>query len=452
MQQLGGGGHGRHSHWKLLTMDVRSLIQHKRDGASLSEAQINSIIGAYVDGTMADYQMSALAMAIFYQGLDDEELQAWTTAMVNSGVRLKMASVPGSKVDKHSTGGVGDKMSIPLAPLVAACGAQVPMISGRGLGLTGGTLDKLESIPGFQTRLNESDFERAVAENGCAIVGQTDDLVPADRKLYALRDVTGTVACDPLIVSSILSKKVAEGIDSLVLDVKCGSGAFMQDINSARRLAARLVKTAKGQGLRCGALITDMNQPIGRMVGNALEIRESIALLKGEGPRDSWNLILELGSRMLVYAKEARNIDDGKELLESAQRRGRALARFEEMIEIQGGNPAILENPDLLPTASSQVEVTSPREGLLASWSATNIARAAAVLGAGRQKVDDQIDPAVGIELIAEPGQRVSTGDVLAILHVNDKGIQEAQDLVAKAAHFDGSVQLRKDRVLDWIE
>ena len=226
-------------------MDVRSLIQHKRDGASLSEAQINSIIGAYVDGTMADYQMSALAMAIFYQGLDDEELQAWTTAMVNSGVRLKMASVPGSKVDKHSTGGVGDKMSIPLAPLVAACGAQVPMISGRGLGLTGGTLDKLESIPGFQTRLNESDFERAVAENGCAIVGQTDDLVPADRKLYALRDVTGTVACDPLIVSSILSKKVAEGIDSLVLDVKCGSGAFMQDINSARRLAARLVKNCK---------------------------------------------------------------------------------------------------------------------------------------------------------------------------------------------------------------
>ncbi|MBM65871.1 MAG: thymidine phosphorylase [Myxococcales bacterium] len=433
-------------------MDVRSLIQQKRDGAALSEAQIQSIIDAYVRGTMADYQMSALAMAIFYQGLNDDELQAWTTAMVNSGVRLKMASVPGAKVDKHSTGGVGDKMSIPLAPLVAACGAQVPMISGRGLGLTGGTLDKLESIPGFQTRLEEADFERAVAENGCAIVGQTDDLVPADRKLYALRDVTGTVACEPLIVSSILSKKVAEGIDSLILDVKCGSGAFMKEISAARSLATRLVATAKGQGLQCGALITDMNQPIGTMVGNALEIRESIALLKGEGPQDSWNLILELGSRMLVYAREARSIDDGKELLESAQRRGRALARFEEMIEIQGGNPAIIDNPDLLPTANARVEVKAERDGLLAAWNATDVARAASVLGAGRQKVEDQVDPAVGVELLVEPGQKIGSGDVLALLHVNDKGRAEAEALVRQAAQFEGPVQLRKDRVLDWIE
>lgn len=433
-------------------IDTREIIRNKRDGQPLDSSRIKALIEGYVSGQVADYQMSALAMAIVYQGLNDEELQAWTTAMVDSGVRLEMNSVPGAKVDKHSTGGVGDKMSIPLAPLVAACGAQIPMISGRGLGLTGGTLDKLESIPGFQTQLDAATFEQAVAENGCAIVGQTEDLVPADRKLYALRDVTGTVACEPLIVSSILSKKIAEGIDALVLDVKCGTGAFMKDLDSARSLARRLVTTAQGQGLKCGALLTDMNQPIGSMIGNALEIRESLALLKGDGPKDSWNLILELGSRMLVYAKEARNIQDGMELLESARNRGRALDRFEQMIEIQGGDPRVVENPDLLPTAKTKIEVKADRDGLLSSWNANGVARAAAALGAGRQKVEDVIDPAVGIEIIAEPGDLLKTGDVLALLHSNGRGSDDAAELVQGACNYDGSVHLRKDRVLDWIE
>jgi pyrimidine-nucleoside phosphorylase len=430
----------------------RDMIQAKRDGHAFSDEQIDAWIAGYTAGEIGDDQMAALAMAICFQGMNRAETVRWTAAMRDSGAQVEFGDNDAVRIDKHSTGGVGDKISIPLAPLVAACGVQVPMISGRGLGYTGGTLDKLDSIPGYRSDLSLPEFIAAVRTNGASIVGQTAELAPADRKFYALRDVTATVACEPLIVASILSKKLCEGLDALVLDVKCGSGAFMRDLDSARSLARSLVDVAKANGVRTGALVTAMDQPIGRMIGNALEIRESIDILRGQGPADSWNLCLELGARMLLLAGEVRDVGDGRELISAARSSGRALRRFAEMIETQGGDPHVVDRPDLLPTAPRTVEVLSPFSDELAAFDAMSIARAAHALGAGRDRSDDAVDPRVGIELLVEPGEVVAAGQPVALLHVDSRGVDEARDRVLESMTAGPCQQPRADRVLDWVE
>jgi pyrimidine-nucleoside phosphorylase len=430
----------------------RDIIQAKRDGEALSEAQIDAWITGYTAGDIGDDQMAALAMAICFQGMNRAETVRWTAAMRDSGGQVEFGDHDAVRVDKHSTGGVGDKVSIPLAPLVAACGVQVPMISGRGLGYTGGTLDKLDSIPGYRSDLSLPEFVAAVRANGASIIGQTAELAPADRKLYALRDVTATVACEPLIVASILSKKLCEGLDVLVLDVKCGSGAFMPDIESARSLARSLVDVAKANGVRAGALVTAMDQPIGRMIGNALEIRESIDILRGTGPADTWNLCLELGARMLLLAGEVRDVGDGRELISAARNSGRALRRFAEMIETQGGDPRVVDDLDLLPTAPHTIPVLSPFTGELARIDAMDVARAAHALGAGRDRSDDAVDPRVGVELLVEPGEVLKEGQPVALLHADQLGVDEARARVVQSMSSGPCARPRADRVLDWIE
>lgn len=388
-------------------------IEKKRDGAELSTKEIHAFVEGFTAGSIPDYQVAALAMAIYFKGMTARETADLTRAMLESGTVIPAASIPGVKVDKHSTGGIGDKISIPLAPLVAACGAVVPMISGRGLGITGGTLDKLESIPGYRVGLDETGFLQVIRECGCAMIGQTAEIAPADKKLYALRDVTGTVPSIPLIVSSILSKKLAEGIDALVLDVKCGSGAFMKDIAQARSLARALVDTAAQMGCRATALITNMDQPLGRAVGNALEIREAIELLQGKGPDDVRVLTLELAKEML---RTAGIPDLGGKAAEPALhlRNGEALQRFRKMVAAQGGNL----NADL-PAADRQIPLKARTSGYLARVDAASVGRACLLLGAGRAKTEDQIDPAVGIADLRKVGERIEKDEVLCMIHSN---------------------------------
>ncbi len=401
-------------------MLMTEVIRRKRDGERLGDEEIREVISEYAAGRVPDYQMAALLMAVFLRGLDERELTAWAQAMLHSGEVVDLSGVPGPKVDKHSTGGVGDKISVPLAPLVAACGVRVPMISGRGLGHTGGTLDKLESIPGFRTDLSIERFIAGVREVGVCMIGQTDSLVPADRKMYALRDVTATVDSIPLIAASIMSKKLAEGVSGLVLDVKVGSGAFMKTLEDARLLARTMVGIGRGNGVRTVALLTDMSEPIGWAVGNALEIEESIAVLRGEGPEDTWALVRALGGTMLWIGGVARDAAEGERRIEEAMRTGAGLETFRRMVAFQGGDPGVADDPGRLPRARRQKEVVAGRDGFVTAIACEQVGLAGVLLGAGRRTKEDRIDPAVGFRVHARVGQRVSRGDPLVTIHYNE--------------------------------
>jgi pyrimidine-nucleoside phosphorylase len=402
------------------------LIAHKRDGGRMSDPQIERLIRAFCDGELTDYQMSAWLMAAFLRGMDDAETVALTRAMLRSGDAIDLADVPGVKVDKHSTGGVGDKVSICLAPLVAACGVKVPMISGRGLGHTGGTLDKLEAIPGFSVTLDAAAFRRVVREVGACMIGQTDRIAPADRRIYALRDVTATVESIPLIVASILSKKLAEGIDALVLDVKVGRGAFMKTEHDARALAEALVRVGTAAGKLVTALLTDMSAPLGRTVGNALETAEALLVLHGGGRADLVECTLALGSEMLRLGGAATTDAGARDALGAAIASGRAAEVMERMIAAQGGDPRVVRDPGLLPAAPVVVEIPADEAGIVTGIDALEIGLAAVAMGAGRTRADQKVDPAVGIELPAPRGERVEKGAPLALLHVRKAEDAEA--------------------------
>ena len=403
-------------------MNPVELITRKRDGGRHSASEIVALVDGFMQGQIADYQMSAWLMAAYLRGLDEREMVTLTQAMLGSGDVLTLAKVQRPKVDKHSTGGVGDKISICLAPAVAACGVAVPMVSGRGLGHTGGTLDKLEAIPGYDVRLGARDFERVVARVGCSMIGQTERIAPADRRIYALRDVTGTVECVPLIVASILSKKLAAGLDSMVFDVKVGRGAFMKDLDAARVLARGLVRVARRAGKRTVALLTDMSCPIGRAIGNANETREAIEVLQGAGPSDTRELTLALGAEMLMLGGVARSPAAARRQLERVLQDGSALHVFRRMVEAHGGDPAVVDEPGRLPVASHRVDVVASRGGTVTKIDALELGLAAVEMGAGRTRADQEVDHGVGIELAVRPGARVTRGDLLAWLRVNDAG------------------------------
>ncbi|NRA36223.1 MAG: thymidine phosphorylase [Polyangiaceae bacterium] len=393
-------------------------VAAKRDGREHTPKEIAGLLGAFLRGDVTDYQMSAWLMAVYLQGMTDRETVALTEAMRDSGRVLSLDSVPGFKVDKHSTGGVGDKVSICLAPLVAACGVSVPMVAGRGLGHTGGTLDKLEAIPGYRTALSLRKFESVVRRHGLSIIGQTAEMAPADRRLYALRDVTGTVASVPLIVASILSKKLAEGSDGLVMDVKVGRGAFMKDLPQARELAKALSRVGRGAGKSVVSLVTQMDVPLGYAIGNALEIQEAIQVLLGEGPPDTTELTLRLGAEMLVMAGISRNRSAAEGKLKRAITDRDGLARLMAMVKAHGGEARVIEEPDRLPSAPHRATVRAKSAGYVVDVDPMALAQLAMQLGAGRQRTDAPIDPAVGIELVKKPGDRVQVGDTLAVLHL----------------------------------
>lgn len=390
------------------------MIEKKRDGGALSADEIRAFVAGYTAGTIPDYQMAALAMAIFFRGMTPDETAALTDAMMRSGDTLSFAGWPRPTADKHSTGGIGDKISLVLGPLAASAGLAVPMISGRGLGLTGGTLDKLEAIPGFNTRLSPDAFRAALSRAGCAIIGQTDRLAPADRKLYALRDVTGTVPSIPLITASILSKKLAEGAVSLVLDVKCGRGAFMRTPEQARALADSLLRVGRALGRTMAALITDMEQPLGRTAGNALEVREAVDVLRGGGPADVRSLTLALTARMCLLAGVATDAAAAERDLAARLDDGRALAAFRDMVAAQGGDIRVADDPGaVLPTAAVMESLPAPADGWVAGVDAEIIGRVVLQLGAGRRRSDDVIDPAAGVDRLVQCGDRVRRGDTL---------------------------------------
>jgi len=409
------------------------LIRAKRDGRTLAAEDIRALVDGYVDGEVADYQMAAFCMAVFFRGMEPAETAALAEAMLRSGDVLDLSDLPGVKVDKHSTGGVGDKVSLALAPIAAACGVVVPMISGRGLGHTGGTLDKLEAIPGFQVRLPVERFREILARHGACLVGQTDRLAPADRKLYALRDVTATVESIPLIASSIMSKKLAEGIDALVLDVKVGKGAFMKRREDAEALARTLAGIGRSFGKRVTAFLGAMDEPLGRTVGNALEVKETLDLLRGGGPPDLVACTEELTAEMVLLAGLAADRDAALARVRGAVASGRALEKLLAICAAQGGDPRVLEDPSRLPTAPSRLEVRAPRGGFVQAIDAQEIGLAAMSLGAGRARVDDRIDPAVGIVLERKVGDAVAAGEPLAVLHHGYSGPGgEAPDRVAE--------------------
>ncbi|MFZ0317825.1 MAG: thymidine phosphorylase [Candidatus Sulfotelmatobacter sp.] len=395
------------------------LIRKKRDGGELSREEITSLVNAYTKGDIPDYQVSAWLMAAVLRGMTRAETAALTDAMLRSGEVLDLSSLSARKVDKHSTGGVGDKTSLVLAPLAAAAGVAVPMISGRGLGHTGGTLDKLEAIPGFNVNISVSEFRRILETCGCAMIGQTAEIAPADRKLYALRDVTGTVESPYLICASIMSKKLAEGIDALVLDVKTGSGAFMKNEKDAVFLAELMVETGERMGKKVVALITDMDQPLGCMIGNALEVVEVVDVLRGNGPEDLRELCLELGGWMLYLGGASTTVAEGKKESEKLISSGKALDRFRQMVELQGGDPRAIDDPKKLPQARDTMIVSSPSNGYLASLQCEQIGTACVVLGGGREKKEDSVDPTVGIVLHKKIGDTVSVGEPLATIHYN---------------------------------
>ncbi|RJF53626.1 pyrimidine-nucleoside phosphorylase [Pediococcus acidilactici] len=411
-------------------MRMVDVIDHKRNGSALTKEEISAFVEGYTNGEIPDYQASALLMAIYFNGMTDEEQANLTMQMLNSGDRLDLSDIPGIKVDKHSTGGVEDKTSIPLAPMVAALGIPVPMISGRGLGHTGGTLDKLEAIPGFEVERSEAEFKKQVRDIKVAIVGATGNVAPADKKIYALRDVTDTVDSIPLIAGSIMSKKIASGTDALVLDVKTGTGAFMKEEADAVKLANALVKIGKSVGMNCMALISDMNQPLGNMVGNALEIQESIAILKGEGPEDITELVMTLGSQMVVLAKKAATLAEARAKLEEVVANGSALEVFRQMIVAQGGDPRVIEDPTLMPQAKYHFELPAPQAGYVTKMTADEIGIAAMLLGGGRQAKTDVIDYAVGIELHKKVGDAVAEGESLLTIHSNTADVANIKELL----------------------
>jgi len=410
------------------------VIVKKRGGGALTRDEIAFFVDGVTNGTVPDYQTSALLMAILLRGMTPAETTALTDLMVHSGVRVDLRDIPGSKVDKHSTGGVGDKTSLILAPLAVACGLVVPMMSGRGLGHTGGTLDKLESIPGFRVGLSLEEMKAALRAVGCAMIGQTSQIAPADKKLYALRDVTGTVESIPLISASIMSKKIAEGIDALVLDVKTGSGAFMKTERASRRLAESLVSIGNASGVMTEAVITDMDVPLGRAVGNALEVVECIEVLKGRGPADLEDVSVELTARMLVVGGAAPTRAAAEAKVRKAIASGEGLERFRKIVEHQGGDPRVLDDYSRLPSAPARHTMAAPRSGFVTYIDAELVGRASVVLGAGRDTAEAAVDPGVGIMIAATEGDAVSAGDAVFDVHFRDRSkLPQAVEMLTRA-------------------
>ena len=413
-------------------MRAVDLIRKKRDSGELSREEIDFLISGYTRGEIPDYQMASWLMATWIRGLNRAEIASLTEAMLYSGEVVNLSDLPGKKVDKHSTGGVGDKTSLILAPIVAAGGLTVPMISGRGLGHTGGTLDKLEAIPGFNVNLSLAEFRRVLRECGMGLIGQTAEIAPADKKIYALRDVTSTVENIGLICASIMSKKLAEGIDALVLDVKTGTGAFLKREEDSARLAEVMIDTGKRMGKKVVALITDMNQPLGRMAGHSNEVQESIDVLGGRGPADLRELSLELSAWMFFLGERTKSVDEGRRLAESMVATGKAKEKFRQGIRLQGGDERVIDNPQLLPQARSRVDVTSASAGYITGTNCEQFGIALAMLGGGREKKEDKIDPAVGLEFHKRIGDRVEKGEPLATIHYNAEAkLVGAKNLIA---------------------
>lgn len=406
-------------------MRMIDIIEKKRDGKSLTKEEIEFFVNGYTHGEVPDYQASSLAMAIFFQDMNDEERAALTMSMVNSGEKIDLSDINGIKVDKHSTGGVGDTTTLVLAPLVAAVGVPVAKMSGRGLGHTGGTIDKLESVKGFNVEISEKDFIKLVNDNQVAVIGQSGNLTPADKKLYALRDVTGTVNSIPLIASSIMSKKIAAGADAIVLDVKTGSGAFMKTLDDAEALAHAMVRIGNNVGRNTMAIISDMSQPLGNAIGNALELKEAIATLKGNGPKDLTELVLTLGSQMVVLAEQATSLDEVRQMLIDAIKTGKALNKFKTFLSNQGGDDSIVDSPEKLPSAKYQVEFKAKKDGYITEIIANEIGVASMMLGAGRQTKEDVIDLGVGIVLNKKVGEHVEKGENILTIHTNTKEIDD---------------------------
>ncbi|MCD8508951.1 MAG: pyrimidine-nucleoside phosphorylase [Bacillus sp. (in: Bacteria)] len=414
-------------------MRMVDLIEKKRNGLALTKKEIDFIIDGYTKDTIPEYQMSAWAMAVFFQDMTEEETAYLTNAIVQSGVTIDLSAIEGVKVDKHSTGGVGDTTTLVLAPLVASIGVPVAKMSGRGLGHTGGTIDKLEAISGFSVEITNEKFIELVNKNKVAVIGQTEDLTPADKKLYSLRDVTATVNSIPLIASSIMSKKIASGADAIVLDVKTGAGAFMKELDKAKELAEAMVKIGRSLGRETTAIISDMSQPLGYAVGNALEIKEAILTLKGEGPEDLTELCLVLGSHMTVLAKKAENLEEARSMLKEALVSGKALEHFKRFIASQQGDPIVVDNLDKLPQASHQYQIFVEEDGYISGIVADQIGTAAMMLGAGRATKTSVIDLAVGIELHKKIGDKVKKGDIIATLHSNTEEVNVIADKVKNA-------------------
>lgn len=413
-------------------MRMVDLIEKKRDGNELSKEEIEYIVTNYTNGKIPDYQVSALLMAIFYQDMTNEEITNLTLAIANSGDVIDLSSLEGIKVDKHSTGGVGDTTTLILAPLVASVGVTVAKMSGRGLGYTGGTLDKLEAIPGFQIELSDEEFVRIVNESKVAVIGQSGNLAPADKKLYALRDVTATVDSIPLIASSIMSKKIAAGADAIVLDVTTGDGAFMKNIEDARRLAKTMTSIGKLANRETVAVISDMSEPLGEAIGNSLEVVEAIETLQGNGPEDLVEMCYALGSQMVVLAGKAKTTDEARMLLQEALESGKALAKFKEMIQNQGGDPAIVEHPERILTARYTMELPAKQSGVVSKIVANELGIAAMMLGAGRKTKEEDIDHAVGLKLHKKIGDTVTKGESLLTIYSNDEEITSVIELLYK--------------------
>ncbi|WP_078576936.1 pyrimidine-nucleoside phosphorylase [Salipaludibacillus agaradhaerens] len=414
-------------------MRMVDLIEKKRNGQSHTKEEIRFIIKGYTDESIPDYQMSAWAMAVFFQDMSEEE-KAWLTeAMVHSGDTIDLSAIEGIKVDKHSTGGVGDTTTLVLAPLVASIGVPVAKMSGRGLGHTGGTIDKLEAIKGFNVEISNDTFIELVNKNKAAVIGQTQNLTPADKKLYGLRDVTATVNSIPLIASSIMSKKIASGADRIVLDVKTGAGAFMKELSQAKKLAEAMVTIGNNLGRQTSAIISDMSQPLGFMVGNALEVKEAIDTLKGEGPEDLTDLCLTLGSHMAVLAGKAESLERAKEILQEAIDSGKAIEQFKVFIAAQEGDATVVDYPEKLPQASYKIDVLSESEGFVSGIVADQIGTAAMLLGAGRATKSSEIDLAVGLELKKKIGDTISIGEPLVTIHANNENISEVKSKILKS-------------------
>ncbi|HJD99968.1 MAG TPA: pyrimidine-nucleoside phosphorylase [Levilactobacillus brevis] len=406
-------------------MRMVDIIDKKRNGGELTQEEIQTFVDGVVSGEIPDYQTSAFLMATYFKDMTDAERSELTMAMMKSGDHLDLSSIPGLKVDKHSTGGVGDKTSIPLAPIVAALGIPVPMISGRGLGHTGGTLDKLEAIPGYQVEISESDFLKQVRDQGLVIVGATGNIAPADKKIYALRDVTDTVDSIPLIASSIMSKKIASGTDALVIDVKTGAGAFMKTLDDSRKLAKALVGIGKGVGMDCMAIISDMNQPLGNAIGNALEIKESIDLLKGQAPADITELVMTLGAHMVVMSGKADDLETARAMCEKTITDGSALQKFGDMVAAQGGDRNVIDHPEIMPQAKFKIELPAKTSGVVSKVEADEMGIASMLLGGGRQKADDQLDYAVGIMMNKKVGDPVKAGESLLTIYSNREDVAD---------------------------
>jgi pyrimidine-nucleoside phosphorylase len=414
-------------------MRMVDVIEKKRDGNELTKEEIQFLINGFTKGDIPDYQMSAFAMAVFFQGMTKEERVYLTEAMVQSGDQIDLSGIEGIKVDKHSTGGVGDTTTLVLAPLVASVGVPVAKMSGRGLGHTGGTIDKLESVKGFHVEISNDEFIQLVNQNKVAVIGQSGNLTPADKKLYALRDVTATVDSIPLIASSIMSKKIAAGADAIVLDVKTGSGAFMKNLDDAKDLAQTMVGIGNGVGRKTKAIISDMSQPLGFAVGNALEVKEAIDTLKGQGPEDLHELCLTLGSHMVVLAEKASDFNQAREMLIESINNGKALQAFKTFLEAQGGDASVVDDPAKLPTASYLIEVPAKTSGYVAEITAETVGTAAMMLGAGRATKESVIDLAVGVVLHKKVGDRVEEGESLVTIHSNKENVQEVIEKIYSA-------------------